>query len=95
MINTNTNSRYIKGGSVDETGFWSRSIFVKSPDDLNITISKKYARKPELLAYDLYGSAGLMWFVLQYNDIINPYLEFVEGKAITLPTPIRFNAGML
>lgn len=90
-----TNTRYEKGGTVDSSGFWTRKTFVKSPDDLKITISKKYDRKPDLLAFDLYENPGLMWFVLQYNDIVNPYAEFVEGANITLPSPNRFNSGNL
>lgn len=88
-------SRYTKGGKVDSSGFWSRTIFTKSYDDLTITISKKYHRRPHLLADDIYGTSEVMWFVLQYNDIIDVQTEFVEGRVITLPTVTRFVAGMI
>lgn len=88
-------SRYTKGGKVDSTGFWTRSIFIKSYDDISITISKKYHRRPHLLASDIYGSSELSWFILQYNNIIDVHTEFVEGVELTLPTATRFTAGMV
>jgi hypothetical protein len=86
-------SRYVKGGVVTN-GFWKRTNFTKSLDDLKITISSKYVKRPDLLAYDLYGRPDLMWFVLQYNDILN-INEFILHKQITLPSPSRFSMGML
>lgn len=88
-------NRSAKGGTTDSTGFWTRKIFTKSYDDLTVPITKKYHRRPDLMATDIYGSSEVMWFILQYNDIIDVYAEFTEGKVLTLPTPIRFVAGML
>lgn len=88
-------SRLTKGGKTDSSGFWTRLSYTKSYDDLQITISKKYHRRPDLLANDIYGTAEVMWFVLQYNDMVDVYSEFVEGTNIILPTPIRFVAGMI
>ena len=89
----NSYSRREKGGIVTD-GFWKKTIFTKSMDDLKITISAKYVKRPDLVAYDLYGRPDLMWFVLQYNDILN-INEFVLNKQITLPSPSRFSMGML
>lgn len=94
----NKNSRYIKGGTVDninKPGFWTRTIFPKSSDDITFILSDKYSQKPYLVAYDLYGTAELGWFVLQYNDIIDATTEFVSGKTITLPTPKKLSIGMI
>lgn len=88
-------SRYTKGGKKDSTGFWTRTVFSKSYDDIKVTISKKYHRRPHLLASDIYGTSEVMWFVLQYNDIIDVHTEFVEGRELTLPTVTRFVAGMI
>lgn len=88
-------SRSTKGGSTDSAGFWTRKPFAKSYDDLSVTITKKYHRRPDLLANDIYGTAEVMWFILQYNDMVDVYSEFTEGKVLTLPTPIRFVAGMV
>lgn len=89
----NSYSRHEKGGTLDN-GFWKRTNFSKSLDDLKITISSKYVKRPDLVAYDLYGRPDLMWFVLQYNDILN-INEFVLNKQITLPSPSRFSMGMI
>lgn len=94
----NNNSRFIKGGTVEDTskpGFWVRNVFPKAADDLTITITDKYKNKPYLIAYDLYGTVELGWFVLQYNDILDSTAELVPGAVIQLPTPKRLNIGMI
>jgi hypothetical protein len=93
-----TYSRYSKGGTVEnikKPGFWVRTVFPKSADDLIMTIQKKYVKKPYLLAFDIYGRQELGWFVLQYNDMIDPTTEFVEGVRIQLPTPKKVSMGMV
>lgn len=94
----NNNSRYIKGGTVDDTskpGFWIRSTFPKAADDLSITITDRYSNKPYLIAFELYGTEELGWFVLQYNNILDSTTELVSGAVIQLPTPKRLNIGMI
>ncbi len=92
------NSRYVKGGKTDttnnRTGWWERRVYKKDPSDIQITISNKYFRKPHLIAFDMYGKAELMWFVMQYNDILDVG-EFTVGKIISLPTKNRFNSGAM
>ena len=58
-------------GAVREKLGNTTALITKAIDDLKITISAKYVKRPDLLAYDLYGRPDLMWFVLQYNDILN------------------------
>lgn len=92
-------SRYEKGGKTDyvgnQTTWWERKTFTKTQDDLKITIDKKYHKRPDRLAFDLYGTAAFNWFVLQYNNILDTDKEFVEGKQITLPTANRFKSGVI
>ena len=93
------NSRYSQGGTVDvdgnRLGWWERIVFQKSPLDVTLTITKKYARRPDLLAIDMYGKANLQWFVLQFNNISDINEDFIEGKVITLPTKSRLIGEML
>lgn len=85
--------RYFQGGDVDSTPntieWWESATFTKSPSDISITITPKYAGRPWLLAYDAYGKSWLGWFILLYNNIVDDTQEFVEGKEIILPTAQR------
>jgi hypothetical protein len=57
------------------------------PDDYRYIIENQYKNRPDLLAYDLYGSAKLWWVFVQRNmDVIkDPIYDFVPGTAIFLP----------
>lgn len=93
------NSRYSSGGKTtvtgDRIGWWERTVFPRSPLDVTINITKKYAGRPDLIAYDMYGRSTLQWFVLQYNNISDIHEEFVEGTTITLPTKGRLLGDIL
>ena len=56
-------------------------------DDISYTIDRIYAYRPDLLAYDIYGSAKLWWVFIQRNmSVINdPIYDFVPGTVIYLP----------
>ena len=57
------------------------------PDDFLYTIEPQYARRPDLLAYDLYGDAALWWVFTQRNlDVIqDPIFDFIPGTQIYIP----------
>jgi alpha-L-fucosidase len=57
------------------------------PDDFLYTIEAQYIYRPDLLAFDLYGTAQLWWVFTQRNlDVIqDPILDFVPGKKIYIP----------
>lgn len=56
-------------------------------DDIVYTIEPQYAYRPDLLAYDLYGSIKLWWVFAQRNmDIIkDPVYDMIPGIQIYLP----------
>jgi len=56
-------------------------------DDIAYTIDRIYAYRPDLLAYDLYGTPRLWWVFAQRNpDVIeDPIYDFTIGKTIQLP----------
>ena len=91
--------RYVQGGTVDvkgrRLGWWEREIFPKSPTDVTYKLTSKYAYRPDLLAYDLYGRATLQWFILQYNNVTDLYEDFKEGSEIVLPTRSRLFGEIL
>jgi alpha-L-fucosidase len=56
-------------------------------DDVTYTIDKIYAYRPDLLAYDLYGTPRLWWVFAQRNPdaIEDPIYDFYPGNVIQLP----------
>jgi hypothetical protein len=59
----------------------------KEDDDLTFTINTTYQYRPDLLAYDLYGIAGLWWVFYQRNPntLQAPPLDFQANTLIYLP----------
>ena len=58
-------------------------------DDQAYTIERTYAYRPDLLAYDLYGSPRLWLVFAQRNpdEIEDPIYDFKPGVTIKLPKP--------
>ena len=58
-------------------------------DDTKYTIGTQYTYRPDLLAYDYYGTPKLWWVFAQRNmDIIkDPVYDMVAGTTIYLPKP--------
>ena len=56
-------------------------------DDQSYIIERTYAYRPDLLAYDLYGSPRLWWVFAQRNPntLKDPIFDFTAGKKIFLP----------
>jgi hypothetical protein len=57
------------------------------PDDFLYTIESQYTYRPDLLAYDLYGTPRLWWVFIQRNlDVLqDPIFDFLPGKQIYIP----------
>jgi hypothetical protein len=73
------------------TGFYldvmSNRPIPKEDDDQSFDINLTYQYRPDLLAYDLYGTAKLWWVFYQRNPntLQAPPLDFAVGKTIYLP----------
>lgn len=93
------NSRYVQGGDVVQKktmlGWLEIRNFPKHFTDVAITIRPEEDGRPDLLAYNIYGQTILMWFVLQYNNIVDITEEFVTGKTLILPTKKRLVMDLL
>lgn len=59
----------------------------KESDDKLWTINVTYQYRPDLLAYDLYGDAGLWWVFYQRNPntLTAPPLDFKADTRIYIP----------
>ena len=65
-------------------------------DDQSYTIERTYAYRPDLLAYDLYGSPRLWWVFAQRNpdEIEDPIYDFKPGVTIQLPKPANITRDL-
>lgn len=56
-------------------------------DDFLYTIENQYEHRPDLLAFDLYGTPKLWWVFVQRNmdTIKDPIFDFVPGTKIYIP----------
>jgi len=92
-------SRYVQGGRVDRfqnrLGWWERFPLPRSSDDITFPITRQFDRRPDLVAFQVYGQVSLMWLVLQYNSIVDINTEFIAGKSIILPTFERTQTQIL
>lgn len=59
----------------------------RESDDILFTVNTTYQYRPDLLAYDLYGTATLWWVFYQRNPntLTAPPFDFTVGKQIYLP----------
>ena len=57
------------------------------PDDYLYTIEPQYNFRPDLLAYDIYGSTALWWVFTQRNmdTLEDPIFDFRVGVQIYVP----------
>jgi len=87
------NGRYVLGGSTEVSAaaleWWERKSLIRDASDFAYYLEIKYVGKPDLLAYTFYGDALLWWVICQYNNIIDPLTELIEGKLLILPDPSR------
>ncbi len=88
-----TKSRYSVGGVPEifnnRLGWWERTIYTKSDDDIKFTITPRFSQRPDLIAYNVYQDTELEWLVLQYNNIVDVQEELSIGKVISLPSYSR------
>ena len=85
------------------TSIFSENLDILSPrtitaelDDRSYTIERTYAYRPDLLAYDLYGTPRLWWVFAQRNpnEIEDPSYDFKPGVTIQLPKPANISKDL-
>ena len=87
-------ARYSNTSPYFETRELSNYLDVLNPrtitaeeDDQTYTIERTYAYRPDLLAFDLYGTPRLWWVFVQRNpdQIEDPVYDFKPGVTVQLP----------
>jgi hypothetical protein len=84
------NSRYVSGGET-EVGLntiehWERAVFPVNSDDISYVVEKKFVGRLDLITALLLVEPRYWWVVAQYNNILDPYGEIVEGRILYIPT---------
>lgn len=94
-----TRGRYVQGGVIEKAtnrlGWLEVRDFPRHNTDVMVTVRPEESGRPDLLAYNVYGSTSLMWFILQYNYIIDITEEFITGRQLILPTQKRLTMDLL
>ena len=88
MAKYSSTSPYFKTPqSANSLGVFVPRTLTSEDDDQSYTIERTYAYRPDLLAYDLYGSPRLWWVFAQRNpdQIEDPIYDFKPGVTIQLP----------
>jgi hypothetical protein len=64
--------------------------------DSTFMITKVYEYRPDMLAFDLYGSANLWWVFIQRNPNIlkDPIFDFKAGTEIKLPKKATIDTSL-
>ena len=70
-----------------QMGYFNKRNIPADINDITYEIEPQYAYRPDLLAYDLYGSSKLWWVFTQRNMNIlkDPVYDLVAGIEIFLP----------
>lgn len=95
------NTRYVQGGTTEifpnRLGLWEKRTDIERDaiTDGEFTITARYARRPDRIAYAYYQRNDLQWLILQYNNIVDINTEFVTGRLIYLPSPLRVFSEIL
>ena len=73
-----------------------RRNFAIEADDQTYTIERTYAYRPDLLAFDLYGTPRFWWVFAQRNpdQIEDPIYDFKPGVTIQLPKPANIKRDL-
>lgn len=67
---------------------WDSTLNVSTGEDTTVEIETKYNLRPDLMAYDMYGSPNYWWiFAIKNKDkLIDPVEDFKAGITIVVPS---------
>jgi hypothetical protein len=84
-FNTSMNRKYLESYSPSLT----RETLNRETKTMKV--ESKYDRRPDLLAYDLYGNSNLWWVIAHYNreSLKDPVQDFRSGIEIIVPVTFR------
>ncbi len=74
--------------------FMQKRFIITDPEDILYEIQPQYTYRPDLLAFDLYGSPKLWWVfaIRNMESLKDPVFDFVAGNKIYLPKKSTLSA---
>ena len=62
-----------------------------SEETITLIIQPKFNKRPDLMAFEMYGSAKLWWVYAHYNrdKLVDPIMDFISGTKIVAPKTYR------
>ena len=82
-------SRYVSGGITEKSDlgleWWERTKFTPSQDDAFYAVERKFNGNLRLISALFYGTDIYWWVIGQYNNILDPFSEVVEGVILRIP----------
>lgn len=89
-------SRYVSGGTA-EVGqntieWWERTPLEAASDDLVYRVERKFEGRLDQIAALFLDDPRMWWVIAQYNGILDPFNEIVEGATIFIPSKERARA---
>lgn len=86
-------SRYTQGGLTEKgtigIEWWGKFNLPSDDTDLAYTVNKNMEHRIDKIANAFYGDPTLWWVIAQFNNILDPYDEIIEGRVLFLPTHDR------
>lgn len=85
------NSRYVAGGTT-EVGqntleWWERTdIPLDNVNDRVYVVERKFEGRIDLIASLFLGEPRNWWVLAQYNSILDPFSEIIEGTTLRIPS---------
>jgi hypothetical protein len=87
------NSRYVVGGQTEVNSkrleWWERANFTLDESDDRFVIDRKTEGRLDLIAAAFLGDSHLWWFIAQYNAILDPHGEVIQGRVLRIPKKDR------
>lgn len=86
-------SRYTAGGTSEVANnkieWWERATFSSDVTDAVYIVDKFFESRPDLISLSFYGDVQYWWFICQYNSILDPYSEIIQGRKLFIPSKDR------
>ena len=83
-------SRYSSGGRTEyRPGFiewWERKELLRGTNDTVYVVEKKFEGRIDMIASLFLDEPRYWWIIAQYNGILDPHAEIVEGRRIYIPS---------
>lgn len=77
---TSLNSQYLDVANLPQVSL--------DGNEITINLPARYARRPDLMSYELYGTSKLWWVFAAVNPdtVTDPVYDFVEGTTVVVPS---------